>query len=172
MTRGGKVGNPRHPRGASDSSTISIVIDRRAAADDLRCSVGRQPSAVLLSHPRRARPVNFRSNICHRLRKLRKLVSAVSARPVAALRCRRSSHAPPIRCTPRGPARHIVEAGLPALPQRFCVERELGRRGRASCARGGGRCLVRLPKGHGPSVLPQPCATPRVASGIQGRDFK
>ena len=34
------------------------------------------------------------------------------------------------------------------------------------------RCLVRLPEGHGPSVLPQPCATPRVASGIQRRDLK
>jgi hypothetical protein len=33
------------------------------------------------------------------------------------------------------------------------------------------RCLVRLPKGPGPSVLPQPCAAHRVAPGIQGRDF-
>jgi hypothetical protein len=48
--------------------------------------------------------------------------------------------------------------------------RQLGT-GRAALA-GAERCIVRLPKGHGPSVLPAPCATPRVASGIQGRDLK
>jgi hypothetical protein len=57
---------------------------------------------------------------------------------------------------------------------RLGVERELGRRLATGQAALGGaeRCLVRLPKGHGPCVLPQPCATPRVASGIQRRDLE
>src|SRR5216684_4270626 len=75
--KGGKGGNPLQKSGASDSSTISII-STRAAAAALRRSAWREPaetggnslqkrcseklSAVLLSHPRGANWRNARGN--------------------------------------------------------------------------------------------------------------
>src|SRR5712675_1794744 len=71
----------------------------------------RKPAETLRSlavSPQRCPACAFSGEHTHRLRKLRKFVSAVSAGRVTALQCGRSSHTPPTWRAPRGPARRTA----------------------------------------------------------------